>query len=172
MGLFSKVGSAEVTLGGKWFHHDATFIVRIEKVRTVRSRKGQDLVFIECTVCVTSCPDDNPVGSRASQCLNFTEHDAAPGNFKAFVAAANGLDPADKLQLDTSPENAWEPLCDLAVSSEQPLSGLYCALETALVDTRAKTKFTKHFWSPVNQEAAASAYGGLASAAEARAEDD
>jgi hypothetical protein len=157
-------------MGGKWFAGDASFIVRIEKVRTVQSRKKQDLVFIECTVCETSKPDENPVGSRASQCLNFSEHDAAPGNFKAFIAAANGLDPSIKTQLDSIPEREWEPLCDLAVSAENPLAGLYCGLETALVDTKAKTKFTKHFWSPLDQDECAAAYGGVESAPEVERE--
>lgn len=176
MGLFSKVGSAEVSFGGKYFHHDSQFIVRVEKVRQIKSRKNQQLVFIECTVCdrdgAAKKDDMNPEGSRASQCINFTEHDAAPGNMKAFVAAANGLDPSIKEQLDSVPEKEWEPLCDLAISEEQPCKGIYVGLETVLVKTRAGGPFTKHFWTPMDQEQAATAYGNVESSEDPNEDKD
>lgn len=162
MGLFSAVAGAEVTGGGVYFL-PGNYVVEVDCVKTVRSQKnGKDFWVVECTI-IESDNEDRPPKSHASQVVEIA-HIMGPINIKAFVAAASGIDPTDE-EVNEKLTAVWEDLTEQELSIEQicelicdesdegnPLQGLRMMLECRNIKTKAKTDFTKHFWSPMPDE--------------------
>jgi hypothetical protein len=141
-GLFSGVKDAKVGQGGLYYL-DGQYKVEIERVFTMKSRKREDLFIVE-TKILESSNAKRPEGMRPSWVVNLKQ-DAALGNIKGFVAAANGIDPADVEQVDA---NVDEEACEFACSKENPLKGVVLNLECVTVKTREGGDFTLHKWSP------------------------
>jgi hypothetical protein len=162
MGFFKNIESAKVGLGGIYFlankgegHTEkepkwipASYDLEILKITTMTSRKKDDLFIVECKIIKSDCPE-RKAGISASWVVNLKQ-DAAMGNIKGFIAAANGIDPSDEEAVN---EAVTEEVCELAVSNDQPLAGNKIHLECIMIKTRENKDFTLHRWSPAAEAA-------------------
>ena len=142
MGLFTGIEDAQVGQGGVYFL-EGKYLVEIVKVMTLNSRKKEDLFIVEAKILKSSNPE-RKVGITASWIVNL-KHDAALGNIKGFVAAANGISPSDKEEVD---RNVDEEAVEYACSEDNPLAGVQLDLECVQIKTREKRDFTLHKWNP------------------------
>lgn len=147
MGLFTGMNEAVVGAGGIYFL-EGGYTVEILKAFTMRSRKKEDLFIVECKI-LESTNEKRPAGGKASWCVKLSQ-DAALGNIKGFIAAANGIDPNDD---DRVNEEVTEDAVEFAVSNDNPLAGVTVDLTCTEITTRAGNPFTKHEWAAVAQAA-------------------
>lgn len=142
MGLFTGIEDAKISAGGVYFV-EGLYIVEIVKVSTIRSRKNEDLFIVETEIQSSSAPE-RKVGTTCSWVVNLKQ-DAALGNIKAFIAAANGIDPADTEQVK---QEITEEVVEFACSDDNPLAGTKLNLECVAIKTKAQKDFTLHKWTP------------------------
>lgn len=140
MGLFKGIKDAKANQGGLYFL-PGTYKVEILRVSTMTSRKREDLFIVECEILESDCPDRKP-GMRPSWVVNLKQ-DAALGNIKGFVAAANGIDPSNSAEVD---EHVDEDACEIACSTDNPLKGTVMGLTCVNIKTREGNDFTLHKW--------------------------
>jgi len=145
MGLFDGIENAKVGQGGVYFL-PGKYQVELDKVFAMQSRKREDLFIAECMILESDNSERKP-GTKASWIVNF-KHDAALGNIKGFLAACNGIDPADQVKVD---EEITSDVCEYAVDDENPLAGTRVNLVAVQKETRAGNPFTLHIWSPVEE---------------------
>lgn len=129
--VHDMIGSAKVTEGGVYPLAGVYPILYLDAVKMVDSRKGDRLFCAEFDI-IRSEVDERPAGSRMSWMANLTKHDAAPGNARAFLAAAAGIDP----------ENVDAEGSRAAVSPQNPLHGRLVRLDASQTKTRAGGDFT------------------------------
>lgn len=147
MGKFSGIEDASISSGGVYFLA-GKYIVKVKRCFTMRSRKKEDLFIVECEI-IESTNEDRPAGTSASWVVNFKQ-DAALGNIKGFIGAANGLEDEASINAEVT-----EEVCEYVVSDDNPLAGTVLLLEATDVKTRAGNPFTKHAWAPFSEEEAA-----------------
>lgn len=157
MGKFSGVGDAKVSQSGVYFLANkgpghtkdepnwvpARYKVAIKRVHTITSRKKEDLFIVEAKILESDCPD-RPEGMGCSWVVNMKQ-DAALGNIKGFIAAANGIDPSSEEEVDAE---VTEEVCETVVSNANPLEGTEVGLECVMIKTREDKDFTLHRWYP------------------------
>jgi hypothetical protein len=143
MSLFRGVEDAQVGGGGIYFL-PGLYEVEIEKVFTMRSRKDDDLFIVETKILKSDNPE-RKVGTSCSWVVNLKQ-DAALGNIKAFIGAANGIEGTEKERLN---EEITEAVCEFVCGEDNPLAGVRLGLQCTNILTKAKKDFTKHWWSPV-----------------------
>jgi hypothetical protein len=136
--MFSAVQGASVNGGGIYFKA-GRYKVEILAVKSILSRKNENLFVVETEIKESDCADLRP-NTKCSQVINLSKHDSAPGNIKAFVAAALDISP-------TSEEVNWEELCDVVCTDANPLKGTMMTLICANTKTKAGGDFTLHQWS-------------------------
>jgi len=145
MGMFAGIESARVGGGGIYFLQ-GIYRVEIVKVFAMKGRKGDDLFIVE-TKILESDNAERRVGGSCSWVVNL-KHEPALGNIKGFIAAANGIDPTNKAEVDSQVnEEAVEAACH----ADNPLEGIIIDLEATEIKTKAGGDFTLHKWSPVEQ---------------------
>ena len=142
MSLFEGIEEAQVGQGGVYFL-PGKYVAKILKCITLKSRKREDLFIVECEVVESDVPERKP-GTRASWIVNFKQ-DAALGNIKGFIAAANGINPGTE---DLVREEVDSEVCEYSVSPENPLAGILIRLVAVNKKTRAGGDFTLHLWEP------------------------
>lgn len=147
MSLFDGIEDAQVGQGGVYFL-PGKYLVKVLKCITLKSRKREDLFIVECEILESDVPERKP-GTKASWIVNFKQ-DAALGNIKGFIAAANGIDPGNESAVN---EQVNMDICEYVVSDENPLAGTPVGLVCVNKKTRAGSDFTLHMWEPT-QEAA------------------
>lgn len=143
MGLFTGIEDAKISAGGVYFV-EGLYRVEILKVTTLVSRTKENLFIVE-TEILSSTSSERKVGTSCSWVVNLKQ-DAALGNIKAFIAAANGIDPADAEQVKNE---ITEEVVEFACSEDNPLAGTELNLECVPIKTKAKKDFTLHKWTPV-----------------------
>lgn len=159
-GFFGGVETAKYGSGGVYFlcnkgpsYKDgktadqwtpALYQVEVVELTTMTSRKKDDLFIVEGKIIKSDCPE-RKVGMKCSWIVNLAQ-DAALGNIKGFIAAANGIDPTNEEEVNA---NVDEAACDVAVSEDQPMRGQLVDLECVMIETKAGKPFTLHRWSPV-----------------------
>lgn len=148
MGLFDGIEDAQVGMGGVYFL-PGKYLVKVLKCITLKSRKREDLFIAECEIVESDVPERKP-GTRASWIVNFKQ-DAALGNIKGFIAAANGIDPSNEDAVNAEVDSG---VCEYAVSNDNPMAGTYIRLVAVNKKTRSNTDFTLHLWEPYEAEAA------------------
>lgn len=126
------------------FFYPGTYKVRIDSVKLIRTRKGDDMVVIETQVVETDNPS-RPVGCRPSQLINF-KHAAATDNFKGFVAAGLGISDDEDAQ-----EGITSELCTQIVGDTQPFAGLVLGVTATSIKTKKGRDFTVLSWSPSDE---------------------
>ena len=147
MGLFDNIGDAQVGQGGIYFL-PGNYVVEVLRCFTMRSRKREDLFFVECQIHWSDNPE-RKAGTKASWVVNFKQ-DAALGNIKGFVAATQGIDPADNNAVN---EAIDVEVCEYAVDGDNPLAGTKLSLQCTNIVTRAGNDFTLHRWEPYAEAA-------------------
>jgi len=145
MGMFAGIESARVGSGGVYFLA-GLYRVEIVKVFAMRGRKGDDLFIVETKILQSDNAERRPGGS-CSWVVNL-KHEPSLGNIKGFIAAANGIDPNNKGEVDSQVnEEAVEAACH----ADNPLEGIIIDLEATEIKTKAGGDFTVHKWTPVEQ---------------------
>ena len=146
MDIHDKVGNAEINQGGVYFLPGLYPVVQVDVIKLIKSRHGDDLVIVEFDILVSEVPN-RPAGSRATAFHNFSKHDAAPGNFKALLAAIT----------DSKPENVDAKTSRAAMSDAQPAHGRLVRLEAVEIITKAGNPFTKLNWYALDDSVQAKA---------------
>lgn len=149
MSIFKGLKNAQGGAGGRYFM-PGTYKVKIHEVSQLVSRKKKDLVIIEAEILESDVPA-RPKGTRWSQVLNFTDHEAAPANFKQFLCAANGVDADNDEEVEAFDKKmakfgGLDGLGELAVGKDNPMKGIVMPLVCANVTTKAGNDFTTHTW--------------------------
>lgn len=145
--MFDGIEDAKVGQGGVYFL-PGRYKVEVDKVFTMQSRKREDLFIAETTILESDNAERKP-GTKCSWIVNF-KHDAALGNIKGFIAACNGIDPADEAAVNAE---VTEDVCEFAVDEkENPLAGSKLDLTAVQKKTRAGGDFTLHLWAPLGGE--------------------
>jgi hypothetical protein len=147
MGIYSgKINNAQMGFGGVYLNDGHHYLLEISQVIYKLGRQRDEFTIAEFVVHESDDPK-LPPGSKPSWTCNM-KHDAAPGNIKAFMACANGVDPKDDARL--AAEN-WDEISELAVSARQPLRGKFIVVTVKEVPTKAGGKFSKHWWEPTER---------------------
>ena len=144
MGWADKVAGSDVTGGGVYFKNGNYPVLFIDKAIMKESRKGKELFIVEFKILVSEV-EERPAGGSVSQVYNMTDHDAAPGNVKGFIGAAqNDSDFADaKLENMTDKEKkAFIEAIQMVVSDDNPLHGRLVRAEANTILTEAGNDFT------------------------------
>lgn len=147
MGRFSGMKDAQVSAGGNYFT-PGIYLVEVEKVHMITTRKGADMYIVETRVLESQSPnppemmkDGSPAaatkspGSSPSYCVPMAL-DSALGNIKAFLAALLG----------ENPEEITEEVAEESIADSNPLKGMKVRVECTMVVTNAGRDFTKHTW--------------------------
>ena len=142
MGLFGKrVAESKPSEGGNYWL-PGQYLVQIDTVKAIESRKGDDL-FIVSGENLESSNEKCPVGAACSWVCNL-KHEPAPGNVKSFIAAALAMDH----------DEVDEEVADSVIDPEEnPLQGLLVRLTVTIIQTKGKGEdFSKHVWKAVDPE--------------------
>lgn len=143
MGLFDGIGDARPG-GSNVYFLQGKYKVKLNKVFTYKSRKKDDLFIAECEI-LESTSDKRPADTKASWVVNL-KHEAALGNIKGFIAAANGIDPEDEEKVN---EEVTEEVVEYCVGLDNPLEDIVLDLVCTDIKTRAGNDFTLHEWTSV-----------------------
>ena len=136
MGIFATVADSKPTVGGKYFL-PGNYLVEIQRCKEGETRKKIPFFVVECKIIQSDNPDMK-VGTDCSW-LVMMDKDAAPGNIKAFVMAAAGVEE------DEVDEAGCEEIC----SERQPLAGTKMRVEAYNKPTKAGMPFTRLNWELV-----------------------
>lgn len=139
--VFGRIAAAQPTEGGIYLN-EGTYLVRIEALKMLRTRKGADAFVAEFQILEsTSANNLRPAGTTASWFVDLN-NDAGPGNVKAFLAALFG---ANVDEVDAESAMA-------AVSDAQPGKGRVVHCQVTAITTKAGKPFSKHVWSTCDQQ--------------------
>lgn len=116
MGRFSATAKAEARLTRKYFAK-GKYRVRIAEVEAYDA-EGL-CVAVKCEIISSSNPAIEAGEIRQVSWPLSKKRHPGPQFFKTFIAAAMGMDPNDE-KITTE---EWEKVCELVVSSKQPLAG-------------------------------------------------
>lgn len=152
MGRFSNLAHIKTNQGGLYFL-PGNYVVDLEAVKFMRSRKGVEMFIIETCVVESDVAERGP-GSRPSQVIAIKEEILATcmGNIKHFAATVLGIegDPDAYVPDDgTSVEDFWDEALEYIISAYNPLKGMRLRLNCTNIKTREGRDFTKHLWGPV-----------------------
>ena len=137
MGLFTGIEEATSSAGGNYIK-PGRHLLKIVVNRPKKSRKKKDLAISEFEVLESTAHDE---GESVSWAVNLTDHDAAIGNIKGYLAAV----------AECEEDEVDEAGAERAYSAENPFEGMTVALETFMIKTRAGGAFTKHVWKPASE---------------------
>lgn len=139
--IHDMIGSAQTSEGGVYPLAGVYPVLYLDTCKMIDSRKGDKLFCAEFDI-IESNVEERPAGSRMSWMANLTKHDAAPGNARAFLAAAAGI----------KVENVDSEGSRAAVSSQNPLHGRLMRLDASNTKTRAGGDFTLCRFSALPEE--------------------
>lgn len=143
--LFSGFSESKaVTGGGVYLNSGHRYRLKIERISFYDGRNGEFLIHE--FMIVESDDPTRPVGTGASWLVKYGTDMTFP-NFKAFLAAANGIDPGDQAGIE---REITDEVAELAVSEAQPLRGMLVDVSVVEVTTKKGTPFSKHVWKPVS----------------------
>jgi hypothetical protein len=155
-GRFKGIEDAKVFGGKRPFFKPGKYKVQINAVKWVDSSVGSKSYFIIETTVLESNNPDVPVNSDRSHVINYNNVMGQP-NVKQFVAAVSGVDPSSP-SINDAVAAYWskqvgehidfEGICELLVSSANPLDGEIMELECFDIETKGGDPFTKHNWLP------------------------
>ena len=142
--LFSGFSEAKpVTGGGVYLNPGHRYRLEVQRVSFYDGRNGEFLIHE--FMIVESDDPTRPVGTGASWLVKYGTDMTFP-NFRAFLAAANGIDPGDEAAIN---REITDDVAELAVSESQPLRGSLIDVTVIEVQTKKGTPFSKHVWKPV-----------------------
>lgn len=143
-----KVKKSTASQGGGPYIREGTHLLRLDMIKEVESFANDDIAVAEFVVEETDSehPDMKP-GKTVSRLWNFTQHQSAAGNYKAFLIAAYGnLDDDGEFEALEEDELSDE-MIDVASSEKNPFNGalFYCVGNT-IITKKNKKEFTKCRW--------------------------
>lgn len=154
MAKFVGMKDAKVGAGGVYFL-EGRYRVKLVRAFMLQSRKSGDLFTVEAMVVRSTCAQ-RPPGLKCSWQVKMGQDMALP-NIKGFLAACNGADPSNDLEVqaaftDANGQDVSEETAEMAVSDENPLAGIELDLEVVTIMTREKKlPFSKHTWMPPSE---------------------
>lgn len=156
MSLFSGMGETKISKGGVYFL-PGIYKVEVQKVTTNRSAKGRkDFFIVESKILESDNPERKP-GMLVSHVIDIGNV-MGPANIKAFLAAANGIDPRNDEEVQAAlgvgrdGTDHGEQAALFAVSEANPLAGTILKLVCTEITTKAGNPFTKHEYFPIEGE--------------------
>jgi hypothetical protein len=154
MGRFDGIEDVKVYKTGQYFK-PGKYRVKINAVKWVKASVGaKEFTVIETEVLQSNNPEV-PVGGERSHVIDMSGVMGMP-TFKAFVAAASGVDPTSVAINDevvkywagvTGTHNTYAGICEMLCSELNPLEGEEMELECIEVKKRDGDPFTKHQWA-------------------------
>lgn len=123
MGIFGnqvKLNDAKVSGGGVYFT-TGQYVVEIEAMKIVQTRQKKDLFVLETKILESTAPDRSP-GTHCNWAVTL-DLDAAPGNIKALLCAASGLDANGATDAAAIAAEDWDAVAELAVGDKNPFKG-------------------------------------------------
>lgn len=146
MDIHSRTAEAKVTMGNPYPVPGVYPLVQVEVLKEFTNRKSEPCIAAELAI-LESDVEARPAGSKMDYVINF-KFDAAPGNWKALLAALADL-PVEQIDEDGS---------RAAVSSANPFKGRLLRLEAATIITKEnKKEFTKCNWFSIPEATQAKA---------------
>ena len=162
MGRFQGLSGIKTNQGGLYFL-DGDYLVELDEVKMIVSRKKQDTWIVSGKVLESTNPQRAP-GCKPSQVIVLKEEilETCMGNIKAFAAAVLGIVDPDAyvpdLKPGETPETAkdrfWDETLEALVSEAQPAKGLKIKLNVTTIKTKAGKDFGKHQWTHVAEKVA------------------
>lgn len=140
MGVFSKVKESKASGGGQYFEPDHEWVVLVNAIKNIETRKGDEAFIVECKVLTTTCDKVRP-GVDRSWYVDMGL-DAAPGNVKHFLLVCSEQVDGEPIAEDDIDEAGILELCGEA----QPWAGTIIGLKTWNKPTQAGNPFTRHTW--------------------------
>lgn len=152
LSAFKGFDEAKVSQRNPNFPAGENFLVEVEACKLVTNHQGQDFFVIEAEVLESSTNAMKP-GTVGAQVIGIPgKYRMGFSNVKAFLAAANGIDPSnnDAVEAALGGEQGMQ-VAAFAVSDDNPLAGVKLRLRTSLTQTKAGNDFTIHSWSPAEE---------------------
>ncbi len=148
MGMFSGIGEAKVYSSGNYIRA-GQHLFKVEELKAFESRKKDDMYVAELEVVeseggINLESEDVPAhkpGEKVSWMANLTQHDAAIGNVKGFLAAL----------ADAEIEEITEEVAEASVNPKQPFKGWYIMCQAKVILTKAGKPFTVMNWYHVGE---------------------
>lgn len=144
MSRFGGIGEANQSKGGTYFQ-EGTHKVEITKIDYVKSQTNNNEFFVIEAEVLES--DTMRPGIVASQLIKMHQQTSL-GNIQNFFCALAGIDASDKERIA---EEITEDVVEAALTPEQPCAGEVLILKCQVIQTKAKTNFTKHTWKPCEE---------------------
>jgi len=141
MGLFSNIEKAQVSMGGNWLKAGGKYLCYVSVCKAPDNRKKKLMYVVELDVIESNHAEIKP-GMKASCVFNLTDHEAAWGNLKGFLAAA----------VPCNADDVDEAVLDASITPANPMKGQLVIVEVVNQKTRAGGDFSKHIWYPVSGE--------------------
>lgn len=134
MGRFSGVDKASWNPGGVYFE-PGQFLVRIDAVKCIESRKKEEMTIVETTILESDCAKLK----RGTSCawINMASWDTYLGNLKHFASVAG------ECEMDEVDEAALE----MMVSEDNPYGGTLLCVKAFTVPKKNGDPFTKCVFS-------------------------
>lgn len=145
MGLFTGVENAKMSEGGI-YAQEGRYEVEVKTMKMITSRKNENFMLVEFEVLsAKKTGGEEPTGNGVTcgYMMNAGQ-DSFLGNAKAVVTAAT----AELSGEDFDAVKVTTADMDLAVSSENPFSGVKLNLDVVKVKTKKGTDYSKHIWTP------------------------
>lgn len=144
MSWADRVAGADVSGSGVYFQDGVYPLLWIERCQMKTSRKGKELFIAEFKILRSDVEARQP-GSEVSQVYNLSDHDAAPGNVKAFIGAAMNDETFANAKLEemsAEEKREFVEAIEAVVSSDNPLHGRLVRAEASTIKTRSGSDFT------------------------------
>lgn len=149
MGIFSGIDKAVISERGKWIVPNFVGALRIRRTVVKDSIKHGLAFIVEFDVIGSNLLEDHPIKSSVTWFQKMSDKTVAFPSIKAFVAAASGIFPGDRLAMDEinrEIENILEEACVNETSNA--LVGQEVRVETFATTTQKGHPFTRHNWLP------------------------
>lgn len=136
-GMFDGIEDAKASFDSN-YERNGHYIMRIDRVKADKSRKGDGFVAFEKTVLHVFDDGDGERESwhrpgEAVTHMLMEKHDSFLGNLKAAIAGCFGCDPTE----------VTKAVCTQVVGAEQALAGMIVEMRNRDILTRAGNPFTK-----------------------------
>jgi len=152
---FGGINEADASGQSLPYFEDGDYLVRIDTLKYVNSRKGGSLVFIETTIVESSNPN-RPAGMQVSASVKLNS-DMGPINYKRFMIAAMGYKISDlPPKSPVAPDGkTWDAHAAESITPAQPFRGRMCRVQARTQEKKTSAgEFTNIIWSPADAHGA------------------
>ncbi len=142
MSLYDRIADSQPTQGGVYFL-PGNYIAQLDVMKMIRTRNDDDMFVSEWDI-LESSNEDRSAGSHCSFLQNFSgnQKEVAPGNVKACIAAASGVD-LDEIDSDG---------VEVALSEKNPLRGRLVRVEVVASTSKKGREYHRHRFFSIPDE--------------------